>query len=130
MRSTTDLALLLVRVGLALVFMAHGWEKIINMDGGAGTIHFFATLGLSSIWAYLVAYGELVGGILMLVGFGTGWAGVALAAIMVGSIVTVKLAKGFVGGYEFDLMLFLAAIAISLAGPGEYTAKYLFRRKA
>ncbi len=125
MKSNTDLALLLVRVGLALVFLAHGWEKISGIED---TITYFASLNMSPVWAYLVAYTEFIGGLLMLVGFGTGWAGVALATTMVGSIVMVKLGKGFVGGYEFDLMLFLSAISISLAGAGEYTVKYLFRK--
>ena len=125
MKSTADLALLLIRVGLALVFMAHGWDKIANMSD---TIGFFASLDLSPAWAYIVAYVELIGGLLMLLGIGTGWAGVALAATMVGAIVTVKLGKGFLGGYEFDLMLFLSAISISLAGAGAYTVKYLFRK--
>ncbi len=125
MKSTVDLALLLIRVGLALVFMAHGWDKIANMSD---TVGFFASIDLSPMWAYVVAYVELIGGLLMLLGIGTGWAGVALAATMVGAIVMVKLGKGFLGGYEFDLMLFLAAISISLAGAGEYTAKYLFRK--
>ncbi|HEY0908495.1 MAG TPA: DoxX family protein [Candidatus Paceibacterota bacterium] len=123
--TTTDIALLLIRVGLALVFMAHGWDKVTNM---ADTVGFFSSIGLSAFWAYVVAYVELIGGLLMLLGIGTGWAGVALATAMVGAIVMVKLSKGFLGGYEFDLMLFLSAIAISLAGAGSYTVKYLFRR--
>jgi uncharacterized membrane protein YphA (DoxX/SURF4 family) len=125
MKSSTDLALLLIRVGLALVFIAHGWAKISGMED---TVAFFGSLGLSSVWAYVVSYIEFGGGILMFLGIGTGWAGVALATTMVGAIALVKLHKGFVGGYEFDLMLFLSAIAISLAGAGEYTVKYLFRK--
>ncbi|MEN9622201.1 MAG: hypothetical protein RLZZ67_635 [Candidatus Parcubacteria bacterium] len=125
MKSTNDTALLLIRVGLALVFLAHGWAKVSGMEN---TIAFFASIGFSAIWAYIIAYTELIGGFLMLIGFGTGWAGIALAATMVGSIALVKLSKGFLGGYEFDLMLFLSAIAISLAGAGQYTVKYLFRK--
>jgi len=126
MKSNTDLALLLIRVGLVLVFMAHGWAKFTGMED---TLAFFASLGLPTFWAYVVAGAELIGGFCMLIGFGTGWAGVALAATMVGSITLVKISKGFMGGYEFDLMLFLSAIAISLSGAGEYTAKYLFRKR-
>lgn len=126
MKSNTDITLLLVRVGLALVFIAHGWAKLTGMED---TITFFAGLGLPAFWAYVVAIAEFFGGLCMLVGFGTGWAGVALAATMVGSITLVKISKGFMGGYEFDLMLFLSAIAISLSGAGEYTVKYLFKKK-
>jgi putative oxidoreductase len=126
MKSNTDLALLLIRVGLALVFIAHGWEKIVGMED---VITFFATLKLSAFWAYVVAYVELIGGISMLIGVFTGWTGILLAATMVGAIAMVKLTKGFIGGYEFDLMLFLAAIAISLAGPGHYTIMRYFKRR-
>lgn len=124
MKSNIDLALLLIRVGLALVFIAHGWEKINTMED---VVSYFATLKLSAFWAYLVAYVELIGGISMLLGIFTGWAGVLLAANMVGAIAIVKLTQGFIGGYEFDLMLFLAAIAISLAGPGHYTVLRYFK---
>lgn len=125
MKSNTDLSLLLIRVGLALVFLAHGWAKVSDMHS---TIVFFSAVGLPAFWAYVVTAVEIVGGLCMLVGFGTGWAGVALAATMVGSITLVKISKGFMGGYEFDLMLFLSAIAISLSGAGEYTIKYLFKK--
>lgn len=125
MKSNTDIALLLVRVGLALVFIAHGWDKLSNMEG---TVGFFSSIGLSAVWAYVIAYVELIGGISMLTGLFTGWAGVVLAATMVGAIGIVKISKGFIGGYEFDLMLFLSAIAISLAGPGIYTAKRLWKK--
>lgn len=125
MKSNIDIALLLVRVGLALVFIAHGWDKLSNMEG---TVAFFSSIGLSSVWAYVIAYVELIGGIAMLLGVFTGWAGVLLAATMVGAIGIVKISKGFIGGYEFDLVLFLSAIAVSLAGPGIYTVKRLWRK--
>ena len=119
-----DIALLLIRVGLGAVFVIHGWEKVTNMEG---TIGFFASLGLSSIWAYVVAYIELIGGLAVLLGSFTGWAAMLLAAVMVGAIGMVKLEQGFLGGYEFDLVLFLSAVAVALAGPGKYTVKRLIK---
>jgi uncharacterized membrane protein YphA (DoxX/SURF4 family) len=47
---------------------------------------------------------------------------------MVVAIYLVKLSKGFLGGYEFDLMLFLGALAIVLAGAGRYTVMNLFKK--
>lgn len=122
LKNNTDLGLLLVRVGLGLVFIAHGWAKIDGMDG---TIGFFASIGLSAFWAYLVAYVEFIGGIAMLVGLFTNWAGMLLAVVMIVAIVMLKLSKGFVGGYEFDLVLFLSSLAIVIAGPGKYTLRAL-----
>jgi uncharacterized membrane protein YphA (DoxX/SURF4 family) len=104
MKTNLDIALLLIRVGLGAVFVAHGWDKISDMPS---TISFFYTLGLPAFMAYVVAYVELLGGISMLIGVFSGWAGVFLAANMIGAMGLVKLSKGFLGGYEFDLMLFL-----------------------
>lgn len=121
-----DLGLLLVRIGLAIVFVAHGWAKIGDMSG---TISFFGSvLHLSPLWAYVVAYAELLGGVAMLLGVFTQWAGLLLAITMVVAIYLVKLSKGFLGGYEFDLMLFLGALAIVLAGAGRYTVMSLFKK--
>lgn len=123
--SNIDVALLLVRVSLAAVFITHGWAKVSEMDA---TVGFFSSLGLSAVWAYLIAWIELLGGAAMLLGVLTGWAGILLAATMVGAIGLVKLKMGFLGGYEFDLVLFLSAIAIALSGPGKYTAKRIIKR--
>jgi putative oxidoreductase len=125
-KSNLDIALLLIRVGLASVFIAHGWDKISDMDA---TVNFFLSLKLSAFWAYSVAYIEIIGGFSMILGVFTGWSGLLLAADMIGAIALVKINKGFLYGYEFDLVLFLSALAISLAGPGKYTLLERFDKK-
>jgi uncharacterized membrane protein YphA (DoxX/SURF4 family) len=65
----------------------------------------------------------------MLLGIFTGWSGLLLAGTMVGSIAIVKLTKGFLNGFEFDLTLFLSALAISLAGAGKYTITRLWKKE-
>lgn len=113
-----DVGLLLIRVGLAAVFIVHGWMKLSNMDA---TVGFFATLGLSAALAWAVSLFEFVGGLMMLAGAYTCIAGGMLAIVMIGAIATVKGQMGFVGGYEFDAMLLLSAVGIALAGPGKYS---------
>lgn len=115
-----DLALLFVRVGLASVFIYHGWMKISGMEG---TVGFFASLGLGSFWAYLVAWVELLGGILMLVGVKVREMGVLFAIIMLVAIYTVHWKNGFNvmnGGYEFQFTLLLSSLAMVFAGAGKY----------
>lgn len=111
----TDLALFLVRLGLAAVFIVHGWGKFAHMEA---TVGFFGTIGLPALVAYLVAAIELLGGIALLLGIGTTFAGIGLAIVMIGAIVKVKWAQGFSGGWEFDLVLLLSALAVAAAGPG------------
>lgn len=108
----------LVRVVLGLVFIMHGLAKIQNMEG---TIGFFASLGLASFFAYLVAYVELLGGIAVLLGIYSRVAGYLLAVIMVFAIFMVKLKSGFVGGYEFDLLLLVSALLVAWHGAGPYS---------
>lgn len=121
-----DLALLLIRVSLGLVFLAHGSSKFSDMDSA---IAFFGGIDLSPFWAYLVATVEVVGALLMLVGTFTGWTGIVLAIDMLAAAFLAKASHGFLGGYEFELTLFLSALAISLAGPGSYKLKYVLREK-
>lgn len=113
-----DAGLLLIRVGLGLVFLMHGWVKLSGIDG---TIGFFGTLGLHPAFAYLVAITETLGGILLILGLWTHMAAKALAIIMLVAILLVKFKKGFLGGYEYELVLFLASLGILFAGPGSYS---------
>lgn len=123
-----DLGLLLIRVALAVVLIAHGWQKLQNMSGTTG---FFGFLGLPPELAYVVMIIELVGGFLILLGLFTKEAALAFAAVMVGAIITVKGSNGLMGsegksGYELELMLLLISLAMSAIGPGRYTVYKLF----
>ena len=111
-----DNGLLLLRIGLALVFMWHGWGKIQNMEATAG---FFSSLGLNMFWVWVVAWVEFLGGIALLVGLLSRLAALALAVNMFFAIYLVQWSRGW-AGYEFELMLLLALLAVHLAGPGRY----------
>lgn len=112
------LGLLLMRLGLGSVFVVHGWMKVSNL---AGTVGFFATLGLPMWLAYLVSFIEFLGGIAIILGLGTRAAGYMIAAVMIGAMVTVKGSMGFVGGYEFDVVLLALALGLALTGAGEWS---------
>lgn len=114
---STDLALLLLRIALGVIFIAHGWDKIQNMQA---TIGFFATLGFNSLFAYLVAYVEFLGGLAVLLGVAMRQATLALVVVMMFAIYLVKAYKGLLGGYEFDMMLLATALALSILGPGKW----------
>jgi len=108
----------LLRVVVGFVFMAHGWAKIQGMEG---TIGFFASLGLAPFLAYLVAWVEFLGGVALLIGVYSRLAGYLLAIVMVFAIFMLKIKMGFLGGYEFDLTLLVALLAIAWSGSGPYS---------
>lgn len=121
-----DLGLFLIRFALAVVFIIHGWLKLSNMSG---TIDFFeSTVGIAGFWAYIVAVVEFLGGLAMLLGIWVYWSGVLLATNMLFAIILLKLDTGFVGGWEFDLVLLLCALSIATVGPGIYTVKKIIGR--
>ena len=114
--SRGEWGMLLLRVVVGAVFIAHGWQKLQMIDGVIG---FFGKLGFAPFFAYLVAWVEFVGGLAMLLGVFTRIAGYLLAAVMIVAIFSVKLKMGFLGGYELDLTLLVAALALAWSGPGK-----------
>lgn len=114
-----NLGLLLIRIALGSVFIAHGWAKFGDLNS---TVIFFVSLGLAPIVAYLVTAIELIGGVLMVFGVSTRIVGLAFVAVMIGAISTVKIDRGFMGGYEFELTLLLVSLAMAFLGGGKFRA--------
>ncbi len=114
-----DLAMFIIRVVLGLVFIVHGFAKLKNLKG---TISMMGGMGIpiTGIIIPAVALIEFFGGILVLIGFYTGWASLLLAVVMVGAILIVKMKKGFVNGWEFDLSLLAMALSVLFTGPGAW----------
>lgn len=108
----------LLRVVVGVVFIAHGWAKLQGMEG---TIMFFGSVGLAPVFAYLVSYTEFIGGLLVLLGIYSRIAAYALAVVMVFAIALVKGQMGFLGGYELELTLLAALLAIAWSGSGPYS---------
>ena len=117
-----DLACLILRVVLGAVLLAHGIPKVM---GFAGTAGFFASVGVPAptLAAAYAAAVEVGGGVLIILGIAVDIAGLLFALDILGAIIFVHFKNGFTGqgGYEFPLMLFAAAVAVALAGPGAYS---------
>ncbi len=88
---------------------------------------------LGYFWAQLaVAWGELVGGVALLLGCLTRLAALGLIVIQVGAIVTVTWTRGFLhagGGYEYNLALLAMCLALVLQGGGLLAVDRLWWRK-
>lgn len=115
-----DFGLLVLRVVVGAVFLIHGYQKFQMMSG---TIGFFASIGLPAFMAYVVATVETLGGLSLIVGYGSKISAALLAITMAVAIVKVHGPNGFMvgkGGYEFTLTLLAANVAILYAGAGKY----------
>ncbi len=123
-----DVALLVLRLVLGGVFVAHGAQKLFGSFGGPGiegTTGFHEQLGIEPArpMAVLAGLTEFLGGILVVAGFLTPLAALALIGVMAVAVLTVKLKNGFFAandGYEYNLVLAAIALALVLAGGGAY----------
>lgn len=116
-----DLVLLLARIGLGVVFIAHGWQK--HTGGVDATTQAFTGMGIPAprISAYFATYVELVGGAALIAGVLTTVVGVLLAVDMVGAFVFVHAGKGVLasnGGWELVGALGLLSLVLVVVGPG------------
>ncbi|MNZ92137.1 putative oxidoreductase CatD [compost metagenome] len=107
----------LLRVVLGVIFLVHGYVKF--QGGIENTSGFFESLGLPGFSAYVVALIELLGGVALVLGFGTRIIAGLLAIIMAVATIKVKLAVGFLGngqmaGYELDLALLAISVYLAL----------------
>lgn len=122
--SQTDLAATLLRVSMGALFVAHASLKIFIFTP-AGTVAYFASLGLPAPLAYLVMAAELLGGIALIIGFQTRLVALALVPILLGAIYTPHGAAGFIfsnagGGWEFPAFWAVTLVVQALLGGGAY----------
>ena len=130
--SSASLGLLVLRVVVGLIFVAHGAQKIFEYTL-PGTIGSFADMGvpLPEIAAPFVAFVELIGGALLALGLFTRPVGILLAIDMIVAIVAVHLPAGLwvgEGGYEFVAVLGVAALALAFTGAGRFSIVGAFLR--
>lgn len=115
----SDLALLLLRVGVGIIFIIAGWNKLTGIDG---TINFFGNIGipLPAVMAWVVALVEFLGGIMILLGAYAKIPYLLMAIIMVVALLTTKFGGEF-SAMRLDLMLLLSSVALFLMGSGSYS---------
>jgi putative oxidoreductase len=125
-RSAVDLALLLARVIVGVVFMAHGAQKLFGAFGGPGLSAF---VGMMGPLGYLVAIGEFFGGLGLVVGFLSRFSAASIIVIMLGAIGMVHGKVGFFmnwmgnqggEGFEYHLLAIGILLVILIVGPGRY----------
>ncbi|MDO5669622.1 MAG: DoxX family protein [Corynebacterium sp.] len=117
-----DAALLLLRIVLGTVFIAHGWDKLV-FTGITETTGQFSAWGIPQpkLSAWLVTGSELLGGALLVVGLLTTFVAGLLALLMVAAIWFVHLDSGFfttTGGLEYPIVLTAALVMVVVFGSG------------
>ncbi len=128
------LGLTLLRTVLGLLFVGHGTQKLFGWFGGhgpEGTGQFFESLGLRPGRRHAMAAGaaEAGGGALIALGFLTPLGAAAIIGTMATAIRTVHFKNGpwvTNGGYEYNLTLMAAMVALADLGPGDVSLDSAF----
>lgn len=137
----SNIGLLILRVSLGLVFIAHGYLKVFTFGLERAMVVFEAHtvmhINLVPGWfAPPAAVIEWVGGILLILGVKTRLVTPFLAAVAFGAG-AVHFENGWNytskpdGGWEYGIFLSICCIVVYLVGPGKYTLKsFLDNKKA
>ncbi len=119
-------ARIFIRLGPALIFIIHGFLKLF---GGFHdqTVALFLTVNipLPELSAWLIGALELCGGFALLLGVLVRPVAALLAVEMAVAIYRVRLPQGFLGGWEFELLLLLICVGLAVTGD-----EYLVTRSA
>ena len=132
-RGTQNLGLLVLRVGLGAVLIAHGLQKLFGWWGGSGVTGFKNSLSdvgyqHADILAYVSAGGETVAGVLLVLGLFTPVAAAGALAFLINGLLATISAKPhshtftffLPEGHEYQITLIVLAVAVILSGPGRY----------
>lgn len=123
---TASYAALLLRLSLGALFVAHAALKIFVFTP-AGTVAFFGSLGLPPAFAYLTMFGELAGGIALILGLWVRPVSLLLIPFLAGAIFTVHngawLFSAPGGGWEFPAFWIVTLLVQALLGSGAYALR-------
>lgn len=122
--TSTAYGVLLLRVSLGVMFIAHSLILKFMTFTLAGTAQYFESLGLPAFFAYATFFAELIGGIMLVLGVQSRWVALALLPVLAGAT-WVHAGNGWVfsaqgGGWEYPLYLIVLSVAQALLGDGAH----------
>jgi putative oxidoreductase len=119
-----NVALFLLRIASALVFLYHGSAILFGAFGGPGPERTAAFIHAPALIGYLVGLAQFAGGLTILTGVLFRLGAACIVIVMLGAIFLVHLPHGFNlanNGVEYALTQLLIAVALLIAGPGAYS---------
>jgi len=124
------LALLIMRLAVGSIMVAHGYHKVFG--GLHHHAQIVAGLGLPSWLGYVSSFTEFLGCLLMLAGFFTRAAALAVCINLSVAIWKVHFHNGLIGspdhpGYEFPLAVAALAFALMFFGAGPIAIDHVLR---
>ena len=137
-----NVTLLVVRITVGFIVLAHGVQKLFGWFGGygfTGTMEFFTEfIGLPYLLGLAIILAETAGMVSLISGLFTRFISASLIVIMIGAIMTMHVDNGFYmnwnieskgEGFEFHLLIIVMTVVTLLFGPGDYSLDQILTRK-
>jgi len=135
--TTATWATIPLRLTLAVIFIAHGSQKVFGAFSGPGLRGFtsfpapFPTMRPAWLWMGAAAFAEFTGGILVMLGLFTRLGAFLIACVMLTAIIGVHWPNFFANnrGFEYPMALLGMSLALLIAGGGQASVDKLISRR-
>ncbi|SDW94061.1 putative oxidoreductase [Saccharopolyspora shandongensis] len=120
------------RLGIGIILIAHGWQKVVDYGLGAVAQSFAGMqIPFPQVSAWYAGLVELIGGVFLVLGLLLPLVGVLVAIDMAGAVLLVHLPYGLFApmGFELPLAIGVAALALGFNGGNWSLDHGLFRRR-
>lgn len=126
----TSLPALMIRLAVGPTMVAHGYNKVFGSGGLEGTERWFAGLGFrpAAVHARMAATTEITSGVLITLGAANPLPSAAVIGVMAVAARSDHREKGFFvfkGGWEYVVVLSVAAAALAALGNGRWSVDHL-----
>jgi putative oxidoreductase len=132
-RSGVDWALLILRVGIGLMFVYHGYSKMFG--GPAKWAELGGVMGLVGLkfapvfWGFMAAFAEFFGGIFLVLGLATRlYAFLLLVTMVMASIMHLKSGQGLAVA-SHPIKMAVVFLSLMCSGPGALSLDVYLRSK-
>ncbi len=133
-RTDNDIAIMVIRIALGVVFFPHGMQKLFGWFGGpgfTGTLGMFTDkMGIPAVFAFLAIMAEGLGSLGLITGLFTRVAAFGIGMNMAVAVYMLHWQNGFFmnwfgnqkgEGFEFHILVIGMAIALIIKGGGKWS---------
>ena len=115
-----------ISASIGIIFIVHSLKKF-----DPNWQEWLMSIGLPPEMQLPIALAEFIGGVLLVIGVLTRVTGSVFAVILLGAIFHIRWENGFFvskGGWEWDLVMLAAVLAIIVAGPGRISIAHAVKK--
>ena len=115
-----------IRASIGAIFIVHSLKKF-----DPSWQEWLISIGIPPEMQLPIALAEFIGGIFLVAGVLTRITGVVFSVILLGAIFHIRWENGFFvskGGWEWDLVMLAAMLAVIVTGPGRVSIAHLVKK--